>query len=94
MASAQTEIDMTRRTGLERRAVCRETPDRRIVDLATHLESFVTVDELAAYWRVSRDVIYRDIDKGALIAWRVGRLIRIRLDDARRYGQPVDCSSL
>jgi len=50
----------------------------------------VTVIQLARYWKVSVDTVYRDIKKGALRAYRVGssRKIRIRIEDARRYGRP------
>lgn len=82
------------RSGEDRRAMPRGPDRRTITDLATHADLFVTVDELAGYWRVSRDVIYRDIEKGALRAIRVGRCIRIRVIDARLYGQPADSSSL
>lgn len=61
----------------------------RIVDLSTHSEPFVTVDELATYYGVSDDTIRRDIHKGALAAVRVGTKgqLRIRIDEARRYGK-------
>lgn len=61
----------------------------RIMDLRTHSEPFVTVDELAGYYGVSDDTIRRDIQKGALAAVYVGakRQIRIRIDEARRYGK-------
>jgi len=51
---------------------------------------FVTVAELADYWKVSVDTVYRDIKKGALRAYRVGSsgAIRVLVEDARRYGQP------
>jgi len=63
-----------------------------IVDLSTHPERFVTVADLAAYWCVSADTVYRDIAKGALRVYRVGSssCIRIRLEDARAYGRPDD----
>jgi len=59
-------------------------------DLATHPGPYVTVIQLARYWKVSVDTVYRDIKKGALHAYRVGssRKIRIRIEDARRYGRP------
>jgi len=61
-----------------------------IRNLATHAEPTVTVEELAAYWRVDRRALYRDIEKGALKATRIGRVIRIRIEDARAYGTPAD----
>ncbi len=67
-----------------------------IVDLETHPEPFVTVAALAAYWCVSADTVYRDIAKGALRVYRVGssHSIRIRLEDAQRYGRPDDRAAL
>jgi excisionase family DNA binding protein len=62
-----------------------------IVDLATYGEPTVTVAELAAYWKVCLRTIYRDISKGALPAYRTpGGTIRIRIEDARGYGRPVE----
>ena len=63
---------------------------RPMIDLWTHRERYVTPTELARYWRVSTDTIYRDIRKGALPAYRIGSsgTIRIRIEDARRYGRP------
>lgn len=56
----------------------------------THSDSYVTVTKLARYWNVSVDTVYRDIKKGALRVYRVGSsgAIRIRIEDARRYGRP------
>ena len=61
-----------------------------IVDLSTHSEKHVTVAELAAYWRVSERSVHYYVAKGALKASRVGRLIRIRTEDARLFGRPRD----
>ena len=64
----------------------------QVIDLMSHPEPFVTVSDLAAYWCVSADTVYRDIAKGALKVYRVGSssCIRIRLEDARAYGRPDD----
>ena len=64
----------------------------RAFDLATDSDHYVTVTELARYWKVSVDTVYRDIKKGALRAYRVGSSgkIRVRVEDARQYGRPVD----
>ncbi len=61
-----------------------------IVDLANHPEKYVTVAELAAYWRVSERAVHYYVAKGALPASRVGRLIRIKTEDAQRFGRPGD----
>ena len=65
-------------------------PTKPLIDLWTHPERYVTPTELARYWRVSTDTIYRDIKKGALPVYRIGSAgtIRIRIEDARRYGRP------
>jgi excisionase family DNA binding protein len=65
-------------------------PGKPIIDLWTSPQPYVTPSELARYWRVSTDTIYRDIRKGALLVYRVGSsgTIRIRIEDARRYGRP------
>ena len=44
----------------------------RIRDLATHPGRFLTVAELAEYWAVSRQQIYKRIESGALGTIRFG----------------------
>ena len=57
-----------------------------VKDLQSHLESYVTVAELAEYWLVGRKQIYKQIDAGTLPAIRLGpRLLRIRTSDARAF---------
>ena len=57
-----------------------------IRDLAAHPVRFVTVGELADYWAVSRQQIYKRIESGALEAIRLGaRLYRVRTGAAREY---------
>ena len=51
----------------------------------------VSPQELATHWDVHVQTIYRDIRKGALVAFRLpGGDIRIRSTDARRYGRPIE----
>jgi excisionase family DNA binding protein len=60
--------------------------DRKIEDLRTHPDQYVTVFQLARYWRVGRKQIYKQIDAGTLPAIRLGpRLLRIRTVDAIRF---------
>jgi excisionase family DNA binding protein len=57
-----------------------------IRDLATHPNPYVSVGELASYWRVGRKQIYKHIDAGTLSAIRLGpRLFRIRTITARDF---------
>ena len=65
----------------------------RIANIDTHKEPFVTVAELAMYWRVGECTVQYQVSKGALPATRVGRTIRIRTDDARRFGRIEDVIS-
>jgi excisionase family DNA binding protein len=52
---------------------------------------YVSPSYLARYWDVHVNTIYRDIRKGALPASRLpGGQFRIAIDDARRYGRPVE----
>jgi len=84
MKSTSTHIDDL--TSLRLPAGARE------FDLATDPGYYVTVTDLARYWKVSVDTVYRDIKKGALRAYRVGSSgkIRVRLEDARQYGRPEE----
>jgi excisionase family DNA binding protein len=45
----------------------------------------LTPSEAARLAQVSRDTIYREIDRGVLPAPHVGRLLRIDPDDFRHY---------
>jgi excisionase family DNA binding protein len=57
-----------------------------IRDLSTHPVPYVSVGELASYWRISRKQIYKQIDAGTLEAIRLGpRLFRIRTSVARQF---------
>jgi excisionase family DNA binding protein len=57
-----------------------------IRDLASHQARYVTIAELAEYWGVSRQQIYKRIDSGALEAIQLGsRLVRVRATAALEY---------
>jgi excisionase family DNA binding protein len=61
-----------------------------IRDLAAHTACYVTIAELAEYWRVSRQQIYKSIESGALEAIRLGfRLYRVRTSAALEYERRV-----
>ena len=55
-------------------------------DLNTHASSYVTVTELAEYWEVTRQLVYKHIQSGLLPAMRLGpRCVRVRTHDAREF---------
>ena len=57
-----------------------------IRDLVSHQARYVTIAELAEYWGVSRQQIYKRIDSGALEAIQLGsRLVRVRTTAALEY---------
>ena len=57
-----------------------------IRDLAAHTARYVTIADLAEYWAVSRQQIYKRIESGALEAIRLGsRLYRVRTSAALEY---------
>ena len=57
-----------------------------IRDLASHQARYVTIAELAEYWGVSRQQIYKRIDSGALEAIQLGsRRVRVRTTAALEY---------
>jgi excisionase family DNA binding protein len=65
-----------------------------IRDLATHSAQYVTVGELADYWAVSRQQIYKSIECGALSAIRLGaRLYRVRTAAALVYERTARMSA-
>lgn len=47
--------------------------------------------QLAAFWTVHPNTVYRDIRKGALKAYRLpGGQLRVLVSDARKYGRPIE----
>ena len=57
-----------------------------IRDLASHPEFYVKVGDLAEYWAVSRQQIYKQIESGSLEALRLGpRLYRVRTSAALEF---------
>jgi excisionase family DNA binding protein len=66
-----------------------------IRDLASHQARYVTIAELAEYWGVSRQQIYKRIDSGALDAIQLGsRLVRVRTAAALEYEQRARVGSV
>ncbi len=54
-----------------------------ITNLSTHAASYVSVAELAEYWEVTRQLVYKHIQAGSLPAMRLGpRCFRVRTTDA------------
>ena len=61
-----------------------------IRDLSTHPAHYLTVAELADYWAVSRQQIYKRIESGALGAIRLGsRIYRVPAHVALEYERRV-----
>jgi excisionase family DNA binding protein len=58
-----------------------------IIDLASHPYCFITVGELAEYWRLSRRRILEHLSAGHLEAIQFGAIVRIRTDAARQFEQ-------
>lgn len=53
--------------------------------IATALPQLLSVDDVAAILAVSSKTVRRMIDRGALSACRVGRLVRVQRADLERY---------
>ena len=53
--------------------------------IATTLPQLLSVDDVAAILAVSSKTVRRMIDRGALSACRVGRLVRVQRADLERY---------
>ena len=49
-----------------------------------HIEALLTVDDVAAYLRVSTKTVRRQIAAGHISAIRIGRLIRVSADELMR----------
>jgi hypothetical protein len=61
------------------------TVSSTIIDLDTHPEPYVTMSDLADYWRVSRKQVYKQIESGMLRATVLGPMLRICTIDAIRF---------
>jgi len=48
---------------------------------------FVTVPEFSVLMRISTDTVYRLVKKDAIPYYRVGKNIRLKVDDFRKGGQ-------
>lgn len=46
---------------------------------------WLTVDDVAAHLQVSRDTVYRWVDKRGMPVYRVGRTLRFRMADVDRW---------
>ena len=55
--------------------------------------ALLTVAEVADYLRVSSMTVYRLIGRGELVATRVGRGYRVRVDDLGRYVEGARAAS-
>ncbi len=55
---------------------------------------FVTIREAASMMSVSRDTIYRLINRGELPSVKVGSIRRIRVADIHAFGQQQDAREL
>jgi excisionase family DNA binding protein len=65
-----------------------------ISNLKTHSASYVTVAELAEYWEVTRQLVYKHIQTGLLPAMRLGpRCFRVRTTDAIDFEQQLSSKS-
>lgn len=64
-------------------------PRRQASAPAFDPDRMVSPGEIARFWRVDVNVIYRDIRKGALLAYKLpGGTLRVPLSEGRRYGRP------
>ena len=65
-----------------------------ITNLNTHAASYVTVAELAEYWDVTRQLVYKHIQSGLLPAMQLGpRCFRVRTKDALEFERMVSSRS-
>lgn len=60
-------------------------PRTPAVDLTTYPKKFVSPIQLANFVGVTRRTIYTHIEKEALRAIKIGGVLRIRIEEARRY---------
>jgi excisionase family DNA binding protein len=61
------------------------------------LKDFLTVDELSQYLNIKKSTLYTMVETGAIIHYRVGKLIRFKKEDVddwmegnRREGVPLE----
>lgn len=65
-----------------------------IRDLETHPRKYVSPLQLAEYVGVTKRTIYHHIDKGALRVVKLGGVLRVHIEEAKRYvGVPSNTAS-
>lgn len=55
------------------------------MELSTEKKRYLTVDDIAAHFEVSRSTVYRWIQKGQLRAYKFGGLVRVSLEAVDEY---------
>ena len=55
------------------------------IDLTTTTRKYISVEEFAQAVSVKARTVYYWIDKGALPAIRMGKVIRIKVEEARKF---------
>ena len=60
-------------------------PTKPISDLDRYPRKFISPIQLATYFGISRRTVYYHIAKGALQVVRRGGVVRIHVDEAKRY---------
>ena len=74
--------------------VSKKRKRQSLQNLKSHQAAYVTIGELAEYWRISRKQIYKQIEAGTLPAIRLGpRLLRIRTADAVEFERRANMQS-
>jgi excisionase family DNA binding protein len=73
---------------LDKNHMAKTNTPKRPRDLQSHPEPFLTIQDLARYWGVSRRLIYKQVESGVLPAIRIGpRSLRIPTRDAIEFEQ-------
>lgn len=57
--------------------------------LADKIEPLMTVDEVAAYWRCSKQHVYNIVSSGILVGVKIGEILRFRRADVIKIGVDV-----
>ena len=62
--------------------------------MPSSLQSFITIADLCAEYRISRTTAYRQINAGLIPIVKVGRATRIRVSDAEKWAASLSISEM
>ncbi len=58
-----------------------------------HLKRYYRLDEVAAYFAISKNTVYRLLDEGALRGTKIRKCMRVSVEEVKRYEEEIEAMS-